>query len=136
MFQEIKHENVSTIIQKKEFYHLQCYQKATNAEYIKRERAAFLSRTGAETRATESNSDTVDTASRRTRSFADIFDSGMCIICQSHSGDEKGLHEIETRNMDYKLRNAIEKREDDTMRIRVNSASDTTAAEIKYHLQC
>ena len=31
---------------------------------------------------------------------------------------------------------AIEKREDDTMRIRVDSASDATAAEIKYHLQC
>ena len=136
LLQDIKHETVSSIIQKKGFYHRQCYQKATNAEHIKREKTAFLSQTGAETRASESNSDTINTASRRTRSFAEIFDSKMCIICQSDSGDEKGLHEIETRNMDYKLRNAIEKREDDTMRIRINSASDATAAEIKYHLQC
>eukprot|EP00794_Sanderia_malayensis_P014548 gene14548-16051_t len=131
LFQDIKHETVSSISQGKGFYHRQFYQRATNAEHIKRERTAFLSQTGTETRASGTNSDKISTASRKTRSFAEIFDSEMCIICQSHTGDEKGLHEIETMNMDYKLRNAIEKREDDTMRIRMNSASDATAAEIK-----
>lgn len=129
----LQDENSQSLITNGCFYHRKCYQTATKVDHIKRDRAKFLTRT---TVCPDEPTEQQTAFSRNTRSLVPIFDREQCIIFSIEPRGRKGLHNIETKNMDQKLRRTVEQRGDDEMQIRINSASDATAAEIKYHLQC
>ena len=90
--------------------HRSCYQDVTNINHIKREHDDFFSKYNAIPPQGEPSN------KRSRRSDIDGFSVGMCVLCQSTELDEKGLHQIETGNVDIKLREAIERRNDDIMR--------------------
>ena len=94
------------------YWHRSCYQDVTNINHIKRERDDFFSKSNA----IPPQGEPSNKGSRR--SDIDGFSVRMCVLCQSTELDAKGLHQIETENVDMKLREAIERRNDDTMRER------------------
>ena len=104
-------ETPSTLADKGCTWHRSCYQDVTN-NHIKREHDDFFSKSNAIPPQGEPSN-------KRSR-CSDIngFSIGMCVLCQSTELD------------------AIERRNDDTIRVRYSHAADAIAAELKYHKQC
>ena len=83
-----------------------------------------------------SSSTDTDVDCRKTRSTHTLFDTGMCLYCQSDRGDEQ-LHDYMTKNMGIKIRNSLSGNQ--ALEIRINTAIDPTdarAIDLKYHLKC
>ena len=114
------------------FFHRECYADATNATNIKR----------AETEFEKSNSSARPEAvspgtsrARVTRSSLDSYQRDKCFFCQDET-ESQPLINLRTFNRSNMIKEAIEKADNDTLRIRFNSFSDAHAGDVKYHLPC
>lgn len=107
-------------------YHRQCFQQVTNKNTLER----FNIRQ--EKRANEASSP--PDLARPTRSAALAYDKNKCFFCQTDTDDK--LYNLRTFNRSNLIKAAINKSQNDDLRVRFNSFSDAHAGDVKYHCKC
>lgn len=116
-------------------YHRSCYQEITNKTNFERLRVRTVKKL--KTINLQSNTDGEENPSitRKTRSSTEPLKKRECFFCQQVKNEP--LHKICTSNADQKLRDAIARHPNDTLKIRLSTIEvDARAADLKYHRSC
>ena len=120
-------ESGSSLKGKNCIYHRQCFQQVTNKNTFQR----FFDRREKRLSATCEPEPNV---ARPTRSSTNIYDRSKCFFCQTVT--DENLFNLRTFNRSNRIKDAIEKSQNDMLRIRFNSFSDAHAGDVKYHCKC
>ena len=109
-------------------FHRECYSEVSNVSKIKRLKNDFADLDGSDTVSSEK------IQKRLTLSLLDSYKKEQCFFCQDDT--TQPLVNFRTFNRSDMIKEAIEKSNNETLRIRFNSFCDAHAGDVKYHLPC
>jgi len=78
-------------------------------------------------------------SSKITRSQSTPYERNMCFCCDQGPAYRNPLHKVVTENADRALKDAVEKSENNVLRVKLCTAidpNDAHAIDIKYHKRC
>ena len=133
--------SASSIKEKGGTWHKECFKTATSKANLARAKAryekAILSRAGTSYQSEESRQSGASPI--LTRRSVEPFDNSVCFFCQKQGTKKHSLIKLRTDNAGQKLRQAVEKSQNDIFLVRLSTAinpDDAHAIDVRYHNTC
>lgn len=129
---------VEDLINKHLSWHRQCYQSLTSKMNIARARTRFENEISSRSGTRKSFEQSSSSGMFR-RGSTDPYDNDLCFFCQGSGTKKYPLHKVATDAAGESLKEAVEKLENDSFRVRLSTAinpSDAHAIDVRYHMNC
>lgn len=125
------------LINKHVSWHRQCYQSLTSKMNIARARTRFENEISSRSGTRKSFEQSSTGVFRR--GSTEPYDRDLCFFCQESGTKKYPLHKVATDAAGESLKEAVEKSENDSFRVRLSTAinpSDAHAIDVRYHMYC